>query len=24
LLVQGTYNYHCSIHGAMTGVIVVQ
>ena len=24
LLVQGTYNYHCSIHGGMTGVIVVQ
>jgi plastocyanin len=23
LLVQGTYNYHCSIHSSMTGVIVV-
>lgn len=22
-LVQGTYNYHCSFHGSMTGVIVV-
>ena len=23
-LVQGTYNYHCTFHGGMTGVIVVQ
>jgi len=23
-LVQGTYNYHCSIHAGMSGVIVVQ
>jgi hypothetical protein len=23
-LVQGTYNYHCTIHGGMTGRIVVQ
>ena len=24
LLVQGTYHYHCTHHGAMTGIIVVQ
>ena len=24
LLVQGSYSYHCSFHGSMTGVIVVQ
>lgn len=24
LLVLGTYHYHCSIHGGMTGIIVVQ